>query len=179
MMNDRSDQAAGELTDREKFEFVLGVYFRTQAAIEKYMGRDRLPEWTAHVARMNTNATKKAVPDRATQERSVLGSLSKMLDVYGSDQTLMEQDGTYQLEVRRCGIYDYREGAREQGVELTLPTPCEFCVDLRYHTAANLGMTVSHELGHRSCRWVCHRPERTSSHLDAPSAEKEIHGARE
>ncbi|WP_329792519.1 hypothetical protein V1227_11600 [Lentzea sp. DG1S-22] len=145
-----------EMTDREKYEFVLGVYFRTQAAIEKYMGRERLPEWTAHVARMNTDATKKRLPERIDQERSVLGSLAKMLDVYDSDETLTENDGTYRLEVRRCGIFDYRERARDQGVELTLPVPCEFCVDLRYHTAANLGMVVSHQLGHRSCSWECH-----------------------
>lgn len=146
------------LTDREKYEFVLGVYFRTQAAIEKYMGRERLPEWTAHVARMNTNAVLKRLPDRVDQERSVLGGLSRMLDVYGSDKTYAEEDGVYRLTVRRCGIFDYREQAREQGVELTLPIPCEFCVDLHRHQAANLDMAVQHELGHRSCRWVCHRP---------------------
>lgn len=152
-----------ELTDREKFEFVLGVYFRTQAAIEKYMGRERLPEWTRQVAEVNTNATKKRLPDRTDQARSVLGSLARMLEVYGSDETLSERDGVFRLEVRRCGIWDYRERARQQGVELTLPTPCEFCVDLRYHTAANLGVRVSHELGERSCRWVCHGPDATAS----------------
>ena len=145
-----------EMTDREKYEFVLGVYFRTQAAIEKYMGRERLPEWAAHVARMNTDATRKRLPERVDQERSVLGSLAAMLDVYGSDKTLAEDDGAYRLEVRRCGIFDYRERARDQGVELTLPVPCEFCVELRYQTAANLDMVVSHQLGHRSCTWECH-----------------------
>jgi hypothetical protein len=150
---------ASQLTDREKYEFVLGVYFRTQAAIEKFMGRDRLPEWTEHVARMNTNATLKRQPDRVDQERSVLGGLSRMLEVYGSDKTYTESDGVYQLTVRRCGIFDYRERAREQGVELTLPIPCEFCVDLHRRQAANLDMAVRHELGHRSCRWVCHRPD--------------------
>ncbi|MEV6258546.1 hypothetical protein ACIHAX_36420 [Nocardia sp. NPDC051929] len=165
MAESQYERIASELTDREKFEFVLGVYFRTQAAIEKYMGRDRLPKWTEHIARMNTDATERRLPDRVDRERSVLGSLAKMLDVYGSDKTLTEQDGIYLLEVRQCGIYDYRERAQAQGVELTLPTPCEFCVDLRYHTAANLGMDISHELGHRSCRWVCRRPDTLSSHL--------------
>jgi hypothetical protein len=152
------DAGSGGLTDREKFEFVLGVYFRTQAAIEKYMGREKLPEWTAHVAKMNTDSTLQRCPDRIEQERSVLSGLSRMLDVYGSDKTLTESDGVYDLEVRRCGIFDYRERAREQGVQLTLPTPCEFCVDLHRRTAENLGMAVAHELGHRSCHWVCHRP---------------------
>lgn len=153
----RTDQ--GALTDREKYEFVLGVYFRTQAAIEKFMGRDRLPEWTAHVARMNTNAVLKRQPDRVDQERSVLGGLSRMLEVYDSDKTLTEADGVYRLTVRRCGIFDYRERARAQGVELTLPVPCEFCVDLHRRQAANLDMVVEHELGERSCRWECRRPE--------------------
>jgi len=155
---DATGQDAVALTDREKYEFVLGVYFRTQAAIEKFMGRERLPEWTAHVARMNTNATLKRCPDRIDQERSVLGGLAKMLDVYGSDKTLTESDGVYRLTVRRCGIFDYRERAREQGVELTLPIPCEFCVDLHRRTAENLDMAVAYELGDRGCRWVCHRP---------------------
>lgn len=156
---------SGGLTDREKFEFVLGVYFRTQAAIEKYMGREKLPEWTAHVAKMNTDSTLQRCPDRIEQERSVLGGLSRMLDVYGSDKTLTESesDGVYELEVRRCGIFDYRERAREQGVQLTLPIPCEFCVDLHVRTAENLGMAVSNELGHRSCHWVCHRPSAPES----------------
>lgn len=162
---------ASPLTDREKYEFVLGVYFRTQAAIEKYMGRDRLPEWTAHVARMNTNAVLKRSTDRAEHERSVLGGLARMLEVYGSDRTLTEDEekGVYQLTVRRCGIFDYRERAREQGVELTLPVPCEFCVDLHRNQAANLGMAVRHELGERSCRWVCHRPETPVPPLADPS----------
>lgn len=149
---------AGGLTDREKYEFVLGVYFRTQASIEKFMGRERLPEWTEHVARTNTDSVLQRQPDRVDQERSVLSGLSKMLEIYGSDKTFTESDGVYRLTVRRCGIYDYRERARDQGVELTLPTPCEFCVDLHRRQAANLDMVVQHELGERSCQWVCHRP---------------------
>jgi hypothetical protein len=156
-------------TDREKYEFILGVYFRTQAAIEKYVG-DRLPEWTAHVAKMNADSARKRLSDRVDQERSVLGGLSSMLAIYGSDQTFTEQDGAYWLEVRRCGIYDYRERAREQGVELTLAKPCEFCVPLHHNQAANLEMAVAHELGERSCRWVCHRPENPTPPLSAPQA---------
>ena len=143
-----------EMTERELKEFVLGVYFRTQAAIEKYMGRERLPEWTEHVAKINADSTKKRLSDPEDYTQSVLSGLNTMLDVYGSDKAMSEEDGVYRLEVHRCGIWDYRETAQAQGVELTLPAPCEFCVDLHYRTAAHLGVPVANRLGHRSCRWV-------------------------
>jgi hypothetical protein len=147
------------MTDAEKAQFVLGVYFRTQAAIEKYMGRANLPQWTEHVAAINANAMRERVPDRPGQARDLLAGLAAMLDVYGSDKTMTEEPGAVRLDVHRCGIYDYRERARAQGVELTLEKPCEFCVDLHYRTAAQLGLTVHNELGERSCRWVSHVPE--------------------
>jgi hypothetical protein len=146
------------MTDAEKAQFVLGVYFRTQAAIEKYMGRANLPQWTEHVATINVNAMRKRVPNKTDQARDVLAGLSRMLDVYGSEKTESERDGLFILDVHRCGIYDYRETAEEQGVELTLEKPCEFCVDLHYRTAAQLGLTVENTLGERSCRWVSHLP---------------------
>lgn len=142
------------MTEREMKEFVLGVYFRTQAAIEKYMGRERLPQWTEHVAQINANATRKRSSDPMEHTRSVLSGLNSMLEVYGSDKTISEEDGVCRLEVHHCGIWDYRENAQAQGVELTLPAPCEFCVDLHYRTAAHLGVPVKNKLGHRSCRWV-------------------------
>jgi len=146
------------MTDAEKAQFVLGVYFRTQAAIERYMGREGLPEWTEHVAAINASAAAMRVPDKTDQARDVLAGLSRMLDVYGSEKTEWEEPGAYHLDVQRCGIYDYREQARDQGVELTLERPCEFCVDLHYRTAARLGVTVHNELGERSCRWVSYLP---------------------
>ncbi len=147
------------MTDAEKAQFVLGVYFRTQAAIEKYMGREALPQWTEHVATINANAARKRVPDKVDQARDVLAGLEKMLDVYGSDTVVTEEAGEYRLDVRRCGIYEYRERAQEQGVELTLKKPCEFCVDLHHRTAAQLGLSVENVLGERSCRWVSHIPQ--------------------
>jgi hypothetical protein len=140
-------------TDYEKAQFVLGVYFRTQAAIEKYMGQEKLPEWTAYMAGISAESTKKRLPDHGDQARSLLDGLAAMLDVYGSDFTNEEQDGVKRLSVGRCGIYDYRERVQQQGVELTLKTPCEFCVDFRYRTAEKLGVELSHELGVRSCEW--------------------------
>ncbi len=148
-----------EMTDAEKAQFVLGVYFRTQAAIEKYMGRENLPQWTEHVASINANAMRKRVPGKRDQARDVLSGLASMLAVYGSDTTATEDEQQVTLEVRRCGIYDYRERAQEQGVELTLKRPCEFCVDLHHRTAAQLGLSVENELGNRGCRWVSHLPE--------------------
>ncbi|GGX81584.1 hypothetical protein [Streptomyces anandii] len=143
------------MTDAEKAQFVLGVYFRTQAAIEKYMGAERLPEWTEYMAGITAESTRKRLPDPADQARSLLDGLASMLDVYGSDHTVTESDGTRHLEVRRCGIYDYRERVQKQGVELTLKRPCEFCVDFRYRTAEHLGATLSHELADRGCSWTC------------------------
>ena len=141
-------------TEEEKVQFILSVYFRTQAAIEKYMGVDGLPAWTAHVAEMNAESARNRYPERPDQARALLDGLSAMLEVYGSDYVDDEKDGLKTLNVTRCGIYAYRERARDQGVQLTLETPCEFCVDLRYRTAEHLGLEVSHELGVRSCSWA-------------------------
>jgi hypothetical protein len=146
------------MTDAEKAQFVLGVYFRTQAAIEKYMGRENLPQWTEHVASINANAMRARVPAKVDQARDVLSGLRSMLAVYGSDTVVTEDDKAVTLEVRQCGIYDYRERAQQQGVELTLKKPCEFCVDLHHRTAAQLGLSVENTLGERSCRWVSHLP---------------------
>ena len=146
------------MTDAEKAQFVLGVYFRTQAAIEKYMGRANLSQWTEHVATINVNAMRKRVPNKTDQARDVLAGLSRMLDVYGSEKTESEEPGKFILDVHQCGIYDYRERAQREGVELTLARPCEFCVDLHYRTAAQLGLTVENTLGERSCRWVSYLP---------------------
>lgn len=139
-----------EMTDLEKAQTMLAVYFRTQAAIEKFMGPERLPEWTAFMAEFNADGIRTANPDQREQARKLLGNFSRVLEVYGSEQSLSEHDEEVELKVDRCGIYDYRERA---GVELTLKTPCEFCVDLRYRTAERLGLHVTHALGHRSCTW--------------------------
>ena len=144
-----------EMTDAQKVQLILGIYFRTQAAIEKFMGPARLPEWTEHMAAMTAEATRHRFPEPRERARSVVGNLAAVLDVYGSDHTLSEEDGRAHLEVRRCGIYDYRDKARDAGVELTLDRPCEFCVDLRNRTAAHLGVEVTHELRDRGCRWSC------------------------
>ncbi|MFC5186896.1 phenylacetate--CoA ligase family protein [Actinomadura harenae] len=150
--------AQGTMTAEQQAQFVLGVYFRTQAAIERYMGADRLPQWTQHVAEINAAAMRRQLPDRAAQARDLLTGLNSMLDVYGSDTTRVDEADRTVLEVRRCGIYDYRERAREQGVQLTLGRPCEYCVDLHHRTAAELGISVRNELGERNCRWVTDVP---------------------
>jgi hypothetical protein len=145
--------------DSNRLAFLLGVYFRTQASIEKYMGREKLPAWTEHIAAMTANEIKETIPDRRDQAKRLVSGLETMLDVYGSDTVLSEEPNEFRLDVHRCGIYDYRERAQQQGVELTLPTPCEFCVDLRSRTAEHLGIHVSHVLRERSCTYVSHVPE--------------------
>ncbi|MCO6010102.1 hypothetical protein NE236_34560 [Actinoallomurus purpureus] len=156
------------MTDAEKTQFVLGVYFRTQAAIERYLGPAALPQWTEHVASINAEATRKRIPDRVGQARDLLTGLETMLEVYDSDTTRTEEPDRSQLTVRRCGIYDYRERAQRQGVQLTLKRPCEYCVDLHHRTADQLGVRVEHELGERSCQWVAYIPagEEESSTAD-------------
>jgi len=139
-----------EMTDAEKAQTMLAVYFRTQAAIEKFMGPQRLPEWTAFMATFTADGIRTANPEPAGQARALLGNFSRVLEVYGTDQTLTDTGDQIELKVDRCGIYDYRERA---GVELTLRKPCEFCVDLRYRTAERLGLDVTHTLGERSCQW--------------------------
>jgi len=146
------------MSEADKAQFVLGVYFRTQAAIERFMGVDGLPQWTEHVASINAEAARRRVPDAAGQARDLLTGLESMLEVYGSDTSRTETPDRSRLTVRRCGIYDYRERAQQQGVQLTLKRPCEFCVDLHHRTANHLGVTVEHELGERSCEWVSHVP---------------------
>jgi hypothetical protein len=146
-------------TDGERLEFLLGVYFRTQAAIEKYMGRQGLPTWTERVAQATADSIASAETDPAKRAHRLVDDLATMLDVYGSQTTMSDDDGRYRLEVDRCGIWDYRERAQQQGVELTLPTPCEFCTDLRRRTAAHLGIPVSIELGDRGCTYVAPAPE--------------------
>ncbi|WP_330256494.1 hypothetical protein OG874_19180 [Nocardia sp. NBC_00565] len=146
------------MSDAEKTQFVLGVYFRTQAAIERFLGPAALPQWTEHVAAINAEATRKRLPDRAGHARDLLVGLATMLEVYDSETTCTQDPDQFGLEVHRCGIYDYRERAQRQGVELTLARPCEFCVDMHHRTADHLGIAVEHELGERSCRWVTHVP---------------------
>ncbi|MFK4227090.1 hypothetical protein [Streptomyces sp. NPDC019890] len=143
------------MNDHEKAQFVLGVYFRTQAAIEKYMGAERLPEWTEYMAGITAESTRKRLPDASDQRRSLLDGLASMLEVYGSEYTTTEADGVRHLKVERCGIYDYRERVQQQGVELTLKRPCEFCVDFRYRTARELDAALSHQLAERGCSWTC------------------------
>ena len=149
---------AESLTDRQRTEFVLGVYFRTQAAIEKYLGAEGLPQWTAHVAAINADSTRKRLPLRSDQARDLLTGLETMLDVYGSSTNRSDDADTTRLDVHRCGIYDYRERAQRQGVELTLKRPCEYCVDLHRRTAEDLGIQVENQLGERSCTWVVRVP---------------------
>ena len=147
------------MTDAEKAQFVLGVYFRTQAAIEKHLGAEGLPAWTDQVAGINSAAMLERIEDPADRARDLLTGLATMLDVYGSDTVRTDEPRSTSLAVRRCGIYDYRERAQAQGVELTLRRPCEYCVDLHRRTADKLGVTVAHELGERSCHWTVQVPE--------------------
>jgi hypothetical protein len=144
----------GTMTDKEKAEFVLGVYFRTQAAIERYMGRENLPEWTEHVARINSDAMRHRLSDQDDQARDLLSGLRAMLGVYGSDTETRTSAEATELTVRRCGIFDYREEAARRGVTLTLDRPCEFCVDLHQRTAAHLGIDADVELAERGCHWT-------------------------
>ena len=113
---------------------------------------------TQHVAVINANAARRRLPEPVDQARDLLTGLETMLDVYGSDTIRTEAPDRSVLEVRRCGIYDYRERAQSHGVELTLKRPCEYCVDLHHRTAAELGLHVENELFERSCRWVSHLP---------------------
>jgi phenylacetate-CoA ligase len=150
------------MTDKEKAEFVLGVYFRTQAAIERYMGRERLPEWTEHVARINSDAMKHRLPEADDQARDLLSGLRAMLGVYGSDTESHTSPEAAELTVRRCGIFDYREQAAQRGVTLTLKRPCEFCVDLHQRTAAHLGISAHVDLAERGCQWKVAIPSASS-----------------
>lgn len=147
-------------TDRERLDFLLGVYFRNQASIEELVGLDGLPEWTERVAASMAAGVRDAIPDPRGRARRLLGGLDMMLGIYpGSDKTLSENGGGYRLEVRRCGIYDYRERAREQGVRLTLQTPCQFCVGLHRSEAAHLGVELANQLGDRGCTYSARVPE--------------------
>ncbi|WP_432989174.1 hypothetical protein [Streptomyces sp. CA-135486] len=69
------------MNHHEKAQFVLGLCFRTQAATEKYMGAERLPEWTEYMAGITAESTRKRLPDAADQRRSLLDGLASMLEV--------------------------------------------------------------------------------------------------
>jgi hypothetical protein len=150
-------------TDQEKLAFLLRVYFGTQAAIEADKGREGLPAWTERSAAANAAEVKRTIPDPRGQTLRLLGGLHMMLQVYpGSEAVLSEEDGEVRLDVRRCGIYDYREQAQRGGVTLTLPTPCEFCTDLHRREAGHLGIELTNQLGERSCVYVARIPGEAS-----------------
>lgn len=147
-------------SEHEQKLFVLDVYFRTQAAIEAFFGRAGLQTWIERVAAGMAATVIQTVPDILNRAQRLLGGLNMMLHVYpGSEATLTEIPGGVQLEVRRCGIYDYRDKARDRGVKLTLEKPCEFCVPLHKAEAALLGVEISNQLRDHGCTYVALVPK--------------------
>ncbi|WKB35359.1 hypothetical protein QS257_17510 [Terrilactibacillus sp. S3-3] len=102
------------LTDKEKATLMLGVYFKTQAAIEKYLGPERLKEWTVYVAKQFSDNIKEKSSFQEEIEAKVIRELAEVLTVYGSDYTFTEDDKKITLDVNRCGIFNYRENAQKK-----------------------------------------------------------------
>lgn len=144
-----------ELTDKQKADIMLGVYFKTQAAVEKYLGAEKLPEWTTYVAKQFSDNIHKTSASESEIAKRVIFELAEVLSIYGSDYEIVENDDSIVLDVNYCGIFKYRHIAEEKGVELTLGLPCEFCTDFRHKIAKQLNVhTLSHELKNCGCKWV-------------------------
>ncbi|WP_397539045.1 hypothetical protein [Rummeliibacillus pycnus] len=143
------------LTDKEQANLMLNVYFKTQAAIEKYLGPDRLEEWTVYVAKQFSDNIRETSNSMEEIEEKVVRELAEVLTVYGSDYEYIKEDGHISLDVKRCGIFNYRGKAQEKGVELTLKLPCEFCTDFRNKVAEQLNVEgLSYSLHECGCKWT-------------------------
>lgn len=144
-----------ELTDKQKADIMLGVYFKTQAAVEKYLGAEKLPEWTNYVAKQFADNIRETSVSEVEIAKRVIFELAEVLTIYGSDYEISEEDNCIALDVNYCGIFKYRNIAKDKGVELTLGLPCEFCTDFRHKIAKQLNInTLSHELKDCGCKWV-------------------------
>jgi len=143
------------LTDKQKSDLMLSVFFKTQAAIEKYCGKEKLPEWTNYVAKQFSDNIRELTKSKAEAERRVIMELAEVLTVYGSDYEIIEDNERLILDVKFCGIFKYRKKSAEEGIELTLDLPCEFCTDFRQKVANQLDIkNISYELHNCGCKWI-------------------------
>lgn len=134
-------------------------FFEAQAGMEKFLvetyGYGAIDAWIKHNAEIF-----KSMEDRTgAGAASLVERFAKQAECYQSDYNIDNacQD-TATLTISRCGIWDYREKARQRGVSLTFDNPCtKYCTKLTSSLIESKGYEASYDLmgtgTHHGCRW--------------------------
>lgn len=147
------------LSDMEKVELWKQRFFEAQAGFEKYLvdkyGYEDIDEWIKFNARVFKNLQE----DSGGASDLVL-RFAKQAECYQSDYNIDNLDKDFAvLTISHCGIWDYREKARQRGVELTFDSPCtRYCTKLTSQMILSKGYSVSYQLiedsSQHGCRWI-------------------------
>ncbi len=139
------------------------VFFRAQALMEQFIvahfGHDRMADWARSNAYVYATTT-----TGSTCRRSVADRFVRQLANYDSHTDVDQAAEETVITVIRCGIWQYREQARAQGVPITLASPCEYCTKATAANFAAKGYDSSYQLtseAARGCRWTLRTPDPT------------------
>lgn len=148
-----------QLTDEEKVNLWKQRFFEAQAGMEKFLvekfGYEAIDEWIKHNA-----ATFKDLQDDTSQGAADLAlRFVKQAECYQSEydiETLESEKAS--VTIFHCGIWDYRERAKQRGVKLTFDSPCTcYCTKLTKAMIEAKGYVASYQLTevgpHHGCRW--------------------------
>lgn len=147
------------LSPEEIAELWKQRFFEAQAGAEKFLvetyGYEAIEEWIQH----NAEIFKHIQDDGGDGASNLVLRLAKQAECYQSNYNIdnMSQESAM-FTIFHCGIWDYRERARQRGVKLTFDSPCtRYCTKLTSAMINSKGYKSIHELTefgpHHGCRW--------------------------
>ena len=134
-------------------------FFEAQAGMEKFLvetyGYDAIDGWINH----NAEIFKSIEVGSGSGAESLAIRFAKQAECYQSDYHIdhVGQDAA-RVTIFHCGIWDYREKARQRGVSLTFDSPCtRYCTKLTSALIESNGYEASYQLmnigPHHGCHW--------------------------
>jgi hypothetical protein len=147
------------LSEAEVAELWKQRFFEAQAGMEKFLvekyGYTAIDEWIQRNAEVFRDIQDNSNPGAA----GLIERIAKQAECYKSDYSIEQLDSSCaSMTIFHCGIWDYRERARQRGVKLTFDSPCtRYCTKLTTALIESKGYQASHELTevgpHHGCRW--------------------------
>lgn len=151
------NQNKDELSKETIMKMWKGIYFSTQAGMERYLvsnyGYGAILEWIdkigeASLAQGDRYKTEGTIP--FVENQSIVSKCWESKEVKINKLTKEQSE----LEINGCGILEYREKARERGIPITFDDPCrEYCTKLLCKMAEKQGLKPTFKLKNKGCIW--------------------------
>lgn len=134
------------------------AFFTAQAAMERFVvrrfGHQGVAEFARHVGKIYGKVSYSGQGGAG----EIMERIERQAASYRSEVELGPVSDTHGvLEIQHCAIWDYRERARDSGMELVLDSPCQYCTHLLSSMIASARLRACHSLRSApddpGCRW--------------------------